>query len=223
MGLTTAVLPIRFSNESKQRLRNLLTKHERITLVRAMLSDTIKAVTDARLIDSYSLITPDIQFLNDSKPAFELHRSETTGLNEELSAYVTILHQKAVQNVIIILPDLPLLTGPILDELITAGTQSQRPVIAPDWRRHGTNILFFHLPLPIQFSFGEDSLKKHLASFTTAGLEPITYFAIETALDIDDEAALQRFFLSARTQPAWQSTNAYRALWVDEKRKGKVT
>ena len=221
MGLTTAVLPIRFSNESKHRLRNLLTKHERMTLVRAMLRDTIKAITNAKLIDSFTLVTPNTHFPPDSKPAVELHRSQTTGLNEELTEYVNILHQQAVQNVIIILPDLPLLTGAILDELITAGNQSQRPVIAPDWRRCGTNILFFRLPSPIQFSFGEDSLKKHLANFTTTGLEPITYFAVETALDIDDEAALQRFFLTAATQPTWQATNTYQALWVDAKRKGK--
>jgi 2-phospho-L-lactate guanylyltransferase len=224
MGSTIAVLPIRFSPESKHRLRNLLNKHERITLIRAMLGDTIKAVTDATLIDSFALITPDTQFLGDTpQPAFELHRSEMTGLNEELTAYVNILHQKAVQSVIIILPDLPLLTGRILDEMIAAGIETQRPVIAPDWRRVGTNILFFPLPPPIQFAFGDQSCKKHLASFAAGGVTPITYFAIETALDIDDEAALQRFFLSARSQPAWQATITYRTLWVDEKKKGKVT
>lgn len=224
MGLTTAVLPIRFSPESKHRLRNLLNKQERMTLVRAMLGDTIKAVTKATLIDSFTLVTPDAQFLADSpQPAFELHQSKTTGLNEELTAFVNILHQKAVQSVIIILPDLPLLTGAILDELILAGTQSHRPVIAPDWRRRGTNVLFFPLPSPFQFSFGPQSLHEHLARCQAAGLTPITYYAIETALDIDDEAALQRFFLSARTHPMWQATNKYRALWVDEKRKGKFT
>jgi 2-phospho-L-lactate guanylyltransferase len=224
MGSTMAVLPIRFSPESKNRLRNLLNKYERITLVRAMLGDTIKAVTDATLIDSFALVTPDAQFLGDApQPVFELHRSETTGLNEELTAYVNILHQKAVQSVIIILPDLPLLTGRILDEMITVGTENQRPVIAPDWRRLGTNILFFPLPPPIQFTFGDKSCQKHLASFAAVGLNPITYFAIETALDIDDEAALQRFFLSARSQPAWQATITYRTLWVDEKKKGKFT
>lgn len=224
MGLTTAVLPVRFSPEGKYRLRNLLNKHERMTLVRAMLGDTIKAVTNATLIDRFALVTPDTQFLAESpKPVFELYRSETTGLNEELTAYVNILHQKAVQSVIIILPDLPLLTGAILDELILAGVQTRRPVIAPDWRRHGTNILFFHLPPPFQFSFGTQSLQKHLASCNAAGLTPITYYALETALDIDDEAALQRFFLSARTHPAWQATNTYQALWVDDKRKGKLT
>lgn len=224
MGSTMAVLPIRFSPESKNRLRNLLNKHERISLVRAMLGDTIKAVTNATLIDSFALVTPDAQFLGDAPQAtFELHRSETTGLNEELTAYVNILHQKTVQSVIIILPDLPLLTGRILDEMIAAGTEKQRPIIAPDWRRLGTNILFFPLPSPIQFAFGDKSCQKHLDNFTAVGLKPIVYFAIETALDIDDEAALQRFFLSARSQPAWQATITYRTLWVDEKKKGKLT
>ena len=224
MGLTRAVLPIRFSPESKNRLRNLLNKHERMALVRAMLGDTIKAVTNATLIDSFTLVTPDTKFLaNSPRSNFELHRSETIGLNEELTAYVNILHQKAAQSVIVILPDLPLLTGAILDELIAAGTESHRLVIAPDWRRIGTNILFFPLPLQIPFSFGDQSLRKHLASCKSAGLAPITYYSIETALDIDDETALQRFFLSAQSQPAWKATNTYRTLWVDDENKWKLS
>jgi 2-phospho-L-lactate guanylyltransferase len=223
MVLTTAVLPIRFSPESKYRLRNLLNKAERMTLVRAMLGDTIKAVTASIFIDRFVLLTPNSEFLTEaSQPAFEVHRSETTGLNEELTAYVRILQQSAVQSVIVILPDLPLLTGQILDELIKSGTQTSRPVIAPDWRRTGTNILFFSLPPPIHFSFGDHSLQKHLTSFDAAGLTPITYYAIETALDIDDEAALQRFFLSARSHPTWTTTNTYRTLWPDEKKKGRL-
>lgn len=223
MVLTTAILPIRFSFESKHRLRNILNQTERQAIVKAMLTDTIQAVRNATLIDQFVLLTPDEKFLvGSSPPIFEVHHSQITGLNEELTAYTEILLQQKVQNVLIILPDLPLLTGTILDGLISSGQRYQRPVIAPDWKKSGTNVLFLALPTPIRFSFGYQSLQKHIAGFNAAGLKPIIYHSIETALDIDDEAALQRFFLSAKTIKLWQATTTYRTFWVNEKRMGKA-
>ena len=53
------------------------------------------------------------------------------------------------------------------------------------------------------------------------GVNPIIFHAMETALDIDDDAAIHQFLTLARLDEKIRKTNTYRLL-RDEKRSGKV-
>ncbi len=219
----TAVVPIRFLPATKHRLAKHLDAQTRQQLVKAMLVDVIKAINSSQLIKQFSIVTSDKEFLSTlSQSEFDLHKSALKGLNEELSEYITILDGKEIRYAIIILGDLPLLSGTVLDDLIQSGLRFKRPVIAQDWKGTGTNILFFSLPLTFQLQFGRNSLQNHINELQRKGINPIIYHAIETALDIDDEIAIQRLVRLAHLDKKLQRTNTYRLLKVDEKRKGKA-
>jgi 2-phospho-L-lactate guanylyltransferase (CobY/MobA/RfbA family) len=52
--------------------------------------------------------------------------------------------------------------------------------------------LFFSLPNPFHFHFGTKSFQAHLSKAREAGINPIIFYSIETALDIDDSEALKK-------------------------------
>ena len=114
-----AIIPIRLFPSTKNRLDRSLDTSQRQRLVQAMLVDVIKAVEQSKLISRFVIVTHDKDFLTSfSDPLFEIHRSVAQGLNEELTEYVTQLGQSKRGYALIILGDLPLLTGASLDELI---------------------------------------------------------------------------------------------------------
>jgi 2-phospho-L-lactate guanylyltransferase len=188
-----------------------------------MLSDVIRAIGKSELVSRFFIVTHDQDFLNSfSDQLFEIQRSAIQGLNEELTECIAQLGQTYTGHAIIILGDLPLLTGAILDELIWTGLKSNRPVIAKDWKGVGTNILFFHYPPGFNFQFGPDSFQRHMEEFQKKGFNPIVYHSMATALDIDDDAALHQLRMLAHQDRRIQQTRTFRLLFVDEKRGGKV-
>ncbi len=220
---TLAIVPIRFQPSTKQRLAQILDTAMRQQLVKAMLIDVLTAISHAHSIGRCVLVTSDVNFLSGFVPSqFELFKSKTSGLNQELNEFIQGLSDEEIRNAIVILADLPLLTGDILDEIIQSGQKTKRPVIAQDWRRSGTNILYFDVPPIFNFHFGKQSSQRHMADFSNAGLNPIIYRSLETALDLDDSFAIMRFLVVAASNERFQQTNTYRLLKTDEKRKGKA-
>ncbi len=218
-----AIVPIRFLPTTKNRLERSLDTPQRHQLVKSMLVDVIKAIKHSQMITRFVIVTSDEKFLADYTDAvFELYRSSVRGLNPELTAYLDVLSQKGSGHAIIILGDLPMVSGTVLDEIIRSGLQSARPVIAKDWRGSGTNALFFSYPLTFNLQFGENSFQKHMAELDSKGFNPIVYHAMETALDIDDDTAIAQFLALARKDAKIHDTQTYRLLHVDEKRSGKV-
>ena len=218
-----AIVPIRIQPSTKHRLARSLDAPQRRRLVQSMLVDVIKAITQSHLISRFAIVTSDKEFLADYyESVFELHRSNVQGLNLELEGYLTDLGKKDIGHAIIILGDLPMLSGTVLDEIIQSGLKANRPVIAKDWRGKGTNVLFFPFPKAFKLQFGENSFEKHMLELETVGSHPIIYHAMETALDIDDDAAIEQFLILARADAKIRETKTYRLLRVDEKRSGKV-
>jgi 2-phospho-L-lactate guanylyltransferase (CobY/MobA/RfbA family) len=120
------------------------------------------------------------------------------------------------------LGDLPLLTGKVLDDLIWSGLRTRRAVIAKDWKGMGTNVLFFAYPLRFELCFGESSLQKHIRELESNDLNPIIYYAMETALDIDDAMAIDQFMMLAQFDEAIQETSTFALLHHEVKKKDKV-
>lgn len=220
---TLAIVPIRLQPSTKQRLAQVLDITVRQQLVKAMLIDVLSAISHANSISRCVLVTSDANFSSGFAPSqFELFKSKTSGLNQELTEYIQSLKFEEIKNAIVILADLPLLTASILDEIIQTGQKKERPVIAQDWRRSGTNILYFNIPPIFNFHFGKQSFQCHMTDFLNAGLKPIIYTSLETALDLDDNFAIAHFLAVAASNKCVQRTNTYRLLKVDEKRKGKA-
>ncbi|MFX1565642.1 MAG: 2-phospho-L-lactate guanylyltransferase [Promethearchaeota archaeon] len=218
-----AIVPIRFLPSTKNRLDRSLAIPKRQRLVQAMLTDVINAIKQSKLITRFVIVTHDKDFLSSfPDPLCEIHKSVVQGLNEELTEYVSQLSQLNCGYALIILGDLPLLTGTILDDLIWSGIQSNRPVIAKDWKGFGTNVLFFHYPPRFNFKFGEGSFQSHMEEFQHKGFNPIVYHSIATALDIDDASAIRQLQILATEDRKIQQVRTYQLLFADEKRGGKV-
>ena len=217
---TVALIPVRFLPEAKHRLSENWDTTSRRALVQAMLADVLAALEFAKTISQRIIVTCDENFSpTNTQDNVETYRSTVKGLNSELIACIHLLTENGAQDIVIILADLPLLTNETLDEIVTIGQRTQRPVIAQDWKGTGTNILFSHLPLPIELCFGNQSLQNYRTRFEEASLTPIIYHSVESALDIDDDIAIERFLFLSRLDKKRQQTHTYRLLDREEKKK----
>jgi len=220
LSSTVALIPVRFLPEAKHRLAENWDTTSRRTLVQAMLADVLKALEFSKAIGQRIIVTGDDNFSPIySQNNVETYRSTVKGLNSELMAYIQLLTENGVKDVVIILADLPLLTDVALDEIVTIGKRTQRPVIAQDWKGTGTNILFSLLPLPIELCFGNQSLQNFRTRLEEANLIPIIYHSVESALDIDDDLAIERFLFLSRLDKKRQQTHTYRLLDREEKKR----
>lgn len=217
---TVALIPVRFHPEAKHRLAKNWETTKRRALVQAMLTDVLEALERAKTISQRIIVTCDENFSpTNPQDNVETYRSIVKGLNSELMACIRRLTDNGVQDIIIILADLPLLTNETLDEIVTIGHRIQRPVIAQDWKGTGTNILYSPLPLSIELCFGNQSLQNFRTKFEEANLTPIIYHSVESALDIDDDVAIERFLLLTRLDKKRQQTHTYRLFDREEKKR----
>ncbi|MFX1577308.1 MAG: 2-phospho-L-lactate guanylyltransferase [Promethearchaeota archaeon] len=217
-----AIVPIRFHPSTKHRLAPSLDTNQRKQLVQYMLLDILAAINHSKMITRRLIVTNDESFQEVSRQSgVEVYRSDTLGLNEELTECIASLSQTDSGFAVVILGDLPLLTDTILDELIWAGLQSNRPVIARDWKNVGTNALFFTYPLTFKLQFGTESYQKHVTELRSNGFNPIVYHAIETALDLDDNEAITQLFLLAAHDDKVQDTRTFQFLREVAKTKGR--
>ncbi len=220
LSSTVALIPVRFHPEAKHRLAENWDTTGRRALVQAMLADVLAALDFAKTIGQRILVTCDESFSSKyPQDNVETYRSTVKELNSELMACIQHLTENGVQDVVIILADLPLLTNETLDEIVTIGQRAKRPVIAQDWKGTGTNILFSPLPLSIELCFGNQSLQKYRTRFEEANLTPIIYHSVESALDIDDDLSIERFLLLTRLDKKRQQTHTFRLLNREEKKR----
>ncbi|MFX1319324.1 MAG: 2-phospho-L-lactate guanylyltransferase [Promethearchaeota archaeon] len=213
-----AIIPIRFLPSTKQRLASILDARQRQELVKSMLLDVLNATNTSHLISKSIIVTYNDTLLPTvANPNFRIYKSTNEGLNDELMECLHHCTQQGSSYTIIILGDLPLLTGKVLDDLIWSGLRSNRPIIAKDWKGIGTNVLFFANARRFQFCFGERSLQKHVRELEAHELNPIIYYAMGTALDIDDDGAIEVFMKLATLDKTIQETNSYNLLKLVEK------
>ncbi len=210
---TTAIIPVRLFPSTKHRLSTLLEDSQRHALVQAMLEDVLDAVENASTIKDIIVVTSDAELEEVThQRGHDVFPPTVAGLNGELTEAIQYAEDKGAEAVVIILADLPLLTGKVLDQMIQGGYQQSCLMMAQDWRGSGTNILYLHPPSVLQLHFGMGSLSSHLAAAQEAGLSASCFAAFESALDLDDPDAAHRFLSIAQDNPQAQSTRTYRIL-----------
>jgi 2-phospho-L-lactate guanylyltransferase len=198
---------------AKQRLENLLDDSARQTLVLAMLEDTLAAVIEASRINHVLVVTTDATL----RTAVDLASAEmlivkSGTLNGDIQTGLRHAAEGGADAALVVLPDLPLLTGRTLDTLIRAAGRTGNVVIAGDWHGLGTNALFLRPPTAMRPQFGLNSLANHSAAAERAGLRMIRFATEETALDLDDVESLVKFLQVAASSPAARATGTFDAL-----------
>ena len=120
--VTTAIIPVRLEPSAKERLAPVFDANTRKMLVPAMLEDVINAIEAANGITRVLVISQDepIRSLVTAR-GHDLFTSPVRGLNEELTTAIRLIESQGVHAVVIILADLPLLTGKVLDSFVYEG------------------------------------------------------------------------------------------------------
>jgi 2-phospho-L-lactate guanylyltransferase len=195
-----AIVPVKGLGSAKSRLSETLDVANRRQLVLAMLADVLMNLRRCESVGRVVVVTDDRE---------ARHRATAEGA-EVVPDEGAVSHSQAAlrgiaaaahptDRVFLAPGDCPLVTVEDLDALLS--TPQPAVVVVPDRHGSGTNALLLDPPDAIEPSFGPDSLRRHLALASAAGVDGISLVVPSLALDIDtadDLATLRARFGSLR-------------------------
>lgn len=186
-----ALVPVKQTDQSKQRLAKVLDPDEREGLVLAMLRDVLIAIRDVNVFDGVLLVTR-------SQKAQMLARDFVTDIFVESSgsdhsravteANNYLIERHHAKSSLAISADIPRVTASDIQRLITV---HNRVSLVPNASGEGTNAILCSPPNAITPQFGGSSLRRHVASATVAGLSPSIVHNENIAMDIDEPRDLE--------------------------------
>jgi 2-phospho-L-lactate guanylyltransferase len=187
------LLPIKDLRNAKQRLAEVLTPEERFGLARAMLADTIRAVSSVQRADKIFVITNYEPTMEAAEQyGWEVLREEEQICESASVDYASRLCAARGVTALLRLPlDLPLVQPIDIDELL--GTECAAPavVMVPSRDGTGTNAILRTPPAVFPSHFGPDSFAKHRREAEQAGARIIVRRNERLEMDVDDEADLR--------------------------------
>lgn len=188
---TVAVVPIKHLDDAKTRLAGRRTPLERRCLVRNLLWHVLTALQASSLIHRIIVVTPDPGVLRDAEPLGSNGILQTgVGLNAAIKLGRDEALQYGAHTMLVLLPDLPLLTVTDINALLGAADEGI-VMLAPDRHNSGTNAIVLCPPDAIDPAFGINSLSAHHAAAWEKGLSVREYHSIGTGFDLDTETDLE--------------------------------
>jgi 2-phospho-L-lactate guanylyltransferase len=190
-------VPVKERVACKSRLSSTLSARGRLDLVRTLLHHVIGVLRDTPAIDHIALVSPE----RDDIPAdILLLANERQGINQDLTRALPEVVARGAKSAIIVAADLPLLDRTDIAALLERMKHSGVP-IAPDRHQLATNALALELPSPVEPSFGEGSLARHLADSHMHGIEAGLLHRRGFSHDIDNIEDLQQL----RASKSWSA------------------
>ncbi|HEY3116653.1 MAG TPA: 2-phospho-L-lactate guanylyltransferase [Chloroflexota bacterium] len=207
-GVMRALLPVRELNTVKRRLSSVLTDKERQRLVLAMLGDVIRAGHGAGFVLDVLSADPDVLAFAaglGANPLREHVRQKSLNAALEWALSTRYIDESLVM---VLLPDVPLVTSDELTTLVAAALVHSGPCVmaVPDRAADGTNALICQPPWAIPMRFGPHSLRGHSKLARARGIHWDVCSLPGLAMDIDVEADLSEFL----ARPS--ETDTYRLL-----------
>jgi 2-phospho-L-lactate guanylyltransferase len=192
-----ALLPLKDFTQAKQRLAGVLTPQERLYFFHRMVEDVLNVLADHPSIDQTVIVSDD--------PAAKLlaehyqvaYWSEAgmgvKGLNGVASEAAERFSSMGAEAMLVVHGDLPLLTKADLQTLIDShGDTKQRKLsIAQDRHGMGSNCVLVSPPQAISFSYGSNSLHKHLKTALQNDVESLVLDLPGAACDMDTPQDLE--------------------------------
>jgi 2-phospho-L-lactate guanylyltransferase len=190
-----AIVPIKPLEQSKSRLRDILSRKNRVELSKDMLTQTLQVLDSAPCIEKTLVVSRDtaVLALARSLGAHTVAEKGNPGLNTALERATAVARGYGVSGVLILPADLPLLNVEDIQNM--AGLLDGKPavVIAPDRHSKGTNALLVSPPGILKYSFGEDSFRRHMELAEQADVKVHVYQDEDIGLDIDVPEDLKLF------------------------------
>lgn len=182
-----AIVPVKPLRRGKSRLSGALTDNERAELNQKLLEQTLVTLSNLKELDQVLVVSRDPQALTIARNhgAKTIQEDGQPQLNTALTRATVLAQVQAIQGVLILPADLPLLTKEDVLTLIDRATKPPVVVIAPDRHKKGTNALLMVPPALMDYEFGEDSFQKHSKRAKKAGARLEVVELPSLALDVD--------------------------------------
>lgn len=200
-----ALLPVKNTVDAKQRLIPSLTPDERQSLFTAMLRDVLAALAGSHLLSGIVVLTRDFKAgaLAREYGAEVVAEPANDGHSSAIARGAEYLIEHGRQAMLALPGDLPLLTSKEVDTLVASLTTAPGFSIAPSSDELGSNGLLASPPNLVEFAFGDDSFRPHVARARAAGVQPTILHLDGFALDVDQPDDLRRFAARASDTHAY--------------------
>jgi len=189
-----AVIPFKLDN-AKSRLSEILSETQRQEFALAMLHDVIAAVKGSRMFDRIEIINSSISCVmnTDFPPDVNILLIEK-GLNEALNEYLVKAASNSVQDIFIIMADMPLVTEKQIIEL----TELPGDIVIAPGSGGGTNVLSIHNPDTFHVDYYGTSFLDHLRIANEADLSIAVYDSFFVSTDMDEPDDLVELLIHGR-------------------------
>jgi len=171
---TVAVVPIRSLIGGKTRLSGAVDAEARAELIRLMLCNVMRALSETTGVDQIAVVSPEPAALALAANLIDhaellAQPIDTPGLLPALELGRAYARIAAADALVIVFGDLPRLTAADVDAVLRSNAEV---VIAPDRDRVGTNALLLRgqAIASFPFRFGDASFPAHLAAAAQLGL-----------------------------------------------------
>jgi len=191
-----AIVPVKPLRRGKSRLAGTLSENERAELNQKLLEQTLTTLSNLKELDQVLVVSRDPQALTIARNhgAKTILEDGQPQLNTALTRATVLAKVQAIQGVLILPADLPLLTKEDVLTLIDRAPKPQVVMIAPDRHKKGTNALLMVPPGLIDYEFGEDSFQKHSerAKKANAHLEIVELPSLALDVDVPEDLEIVR-------------------------------
>ncbi len=179
------ILPVKHLQDSKIRLKDVLSDEQRYKFSYLLLMDTLQTICSSIHVQGVTMVSSDQSI---SRLAEQYHvefilTDKDSGYSKDAMDAITALSQNGVDKIAIIPTDLPQLSHNDLELLDKAHKQGITLCAAE--KDGGTNALVFTPPLTIPLLFGLDSFNKHKQAAIESGITVKAVKATGILRDID--------------------------------------
>lgn len=188
-----AIVPVKPLRRGKSRLSEVLNEDERTALNHCLLVNTLDVLAAVAEIEHTLVVSRDPQALAlaRSHGARTVQEKGLPQLNLALTRATVVAVNHAVQGVLVLPADLPLLTIEDVQALMERAIYPQVVVISPDRHGHGTNALLVSPAGRINYSFGAGSFDRHCSLARKVGMRLEVCDRPNLALDVDHPEDLE--------------------------------
>lgn len=184
--------------DAKSRLAGILTPMQREALCLAMLRDVLRALCAAASVDEVRVVSSDRKVLAEAVVAGAVpYLDHARDLNSALTEVAEALDPS--DGMLIVPGDVPMVRVDEVCRVIAAGRDGGAIVGTEDG---GTGALWVNSPTAIEFRFGRDSFRRHLAAARSAGVSLRVCIARGLARDVDSPGDLDAVVRGAGTESA---------------------
>jgi 2-phospho-L-lactate/phosphoenolpyruvate guanylyltransferase len=203
-----AVVPVKDTNEAKQRLATVLSRARRQELALAMLEDVLAALAVVTELASILVVTVD-PAAAEIAVRYGAHVMREGAREGHTGAVAAAALRLANESMLALPGDIPLLQPNDVRQLLSGHRSDRAFTIVPARDLRGSNAVICSPAAAVPLRFGSDSFYPHLDAARSCGIEPEVVRLPRIALDIDTPEDLALFL---RT-PASTRARALLARW----------